>query len=108
MTIDTGPWLQAAGAVATILLLLALSARGLRWSALAARPGWRLAVQEVLALDSRRLLLLRCNGREVLLLTGGGQDALLGWLPSRDDAAGGVSPLPCRSPRWLCPPQRRA
>jgi flagellar protein FliO/FliZ len=88
MTLDTGPWLQAAGALAAILLLLAFGARGLRWGGLASRPGRRLAVQEVLALDSRRrLLLLRCDGREVLLLTGGGQDALLGWLPARDDAA---------------------
>ena len=88
MTIDSGLWLQAAGALAAILLLLALGARGLRWGGLATRPGRRLAVQEVLALDSRRrLLLLRCDGREVLLLTGGGQDALLGWLPNRDDTA---------------------
>ena len=88
MTLDTGPWLQAAGALAAILLLLALGARGLRWGGLATRPNRRLAVQEVLALDSRRrLLLLRCDEREVLLLTGNGQDALLGWLPVRDESA---------------------
>jgi flagellar protein FliO/FliZ len=85
MTIEAGPWLQAAGALAVVLVLLALAARGLRWGGLAARPGRRLAIQEVLALDSRRrLMLLRCDGRDVLLLTGGSQDALLGWLPTRD------------------------
>jgi flagellar protein FliO/FliZ len=60
----------------------------LRSRGIATRPGRRMAVQEVLALDARRrLLLLRCDGREVLLLTGGNQDALIGWLPARDDAA---------------------
>ncbi len=88
MTIETGPWLQAAGALAAVLLLLTLGARGLRWRGIATRPGRRMAVQEVLALDARRrLLLLRCDGREVLLLTGGNQDALIGWLPARDDTA---------------------
>jgi flagellar protein FliO/FliZ len=88
MTIETGPWLQAAGALAAILLLLAFGARGLRRSAFAARPHRRIAVQEVLALDSRRrVLLLRCDEREVLLLTGGSQDAVLGWLPARGEVA---------------------
>lgn len=86
MITDTGPWLQVAGALAAVLILLALTARGLRWGGLAARHGRRLAVQEVLALDSRRrLVLLRCDGREMLILTGGGQDALLGWLPTAGD-----------------------
>ena len=41
-----------------------------------------LGVQKVLALDTRRrLVLLRVDGREVLLLTGGPQDSVLGWLP---------------------------
>lgn len=87
MTIDPGAWLQAGGALAAVLLLLALAARGLRAGGLAPRTGRRLAVQEVLPVDARRrLLLLRCDGREVLVLTGGGQDAVLGWLPARDAA----------------------
>ncbi|MBX6373456.1 MAG: flagellar biosynthetic protein FliO, partial [Acetobacteraceae bacterium] len=51
------------------------------------RPGRRLALVEVLALDPRRrLVLVRCDGREALLLTGGGgQDALLGWLPTDEE-----------------------
>lgn len=88
MAIDAGSWLQAAGALAIVLVLLALAARGWRWGGLAARPGRRLAIQEVQAIDSRRrVLILRCDGRDALLLTGGGQDVLLGWLPARDDAA---------------------
>lgn len=85
MTFDTGTWLQAGAALCGVLLLLWLAARGARATGLARRGGRRLAVQEVLALDSRRrLLLLRCDGREMLLLTGGGQDSLLGWLPGPD------------------------
>lgn len=88
MTIDTGQWAQAGGALAVVLLLLWLVARGLRAGGLTLRAGRRLAVQEVLALDTRRrLLLLRCDGREVLVLTGGGQDAVLGWLPAPDQPA---------------------
>jgi flagellar protein FliO/FliZ len=82
MTLETGPWLNAMAALAVVLLLLGLGARALRASGVAARPGKRLAVQEVLAIDPRRrLVLARCDGREVLLLTGGGQDAVIGWLP---------------------------
>ncbi|MBL6454122.1 flagellar biosynthetic protein FliO [Belnapia sp. T6] len=88
MVIESGDWFQAGGALLAVLLILALLARGLRAGGLAARPGRRLAVQEVLALDSRRrVLLLRCDGREALLLTGGGQDALLGWLPPAEPGA---------------------
>jgi flagellar protein FliO/FliZ len=85
MTLDSPIWLQAGSALAGVLLLAWLAARSLRASGLAAREGRRLAVQEVLAIDARRrLLLLRCDGREVLLLTGGSQDQMLGWLPARD------------------------
>jgi flagellar protein FliO/FliZ len=43
-------------------------------------------LQEVLALDARRrVIILRCDGREVLLLTGGPQDVCLGWLPPRNE-----------------------
>lgn len=82
MTIEPGDWLQAAGALAAVVVLIWLIARGLRAGGLVPREGRRLAVREVLALDPRRrLLLLRCDGREVLVLTGGAQDAVLGWLP---------------------------
>ncbi|WP_149535828.1 flagellar biosynthetic protein FliO [Siccirubricoccus phaeus] len=81
--LDTGPWLQAAAALAAVLGLIWLAARALaaRQDA-AARPGRRLALVESLALDPRRrLLLIRCDGRDALLLTGGTEDRMLGWLP---------------------------
>jgi flagellar protein FliO/FliZ len=82
MTLGSETWLQAAGALGAALLLAWLGARALRASPLAARSGRRLQVQEALAIDPRRrLLLLRCDGREVLLLTGGTQDRVIAWLP---------------------------
>ncbi len=83
MTLDPTLWLQAGLALAAVLLLLWLAARGVRASGVATRTGRRLAVQEVLAIDARRrLLLVRCDGRDVLLLTGDTQDAVVGWLPA--------------------------
>jgi flagellar protein FliO/FliZ len=86
MTPDTTQWLTAAAALAAVLGLVLLGGRLLRASGIApaARAGTRLGVQETLALDPRRrLVLLRCDGREVLLLTGGSQDQVVGWLPER-------------------------
>ena len=41
----------------------------------------RLAARESLPLDGRRRLhLVACDGREVLLLTGGTTDVVVGWL----------------------------
>ncbi len=38
----------------------------------------RLALSETIALDTRRRLhLVRCDGRDILVLTGGGQDVML-------------------------------
>ena len=79
-------WLVAPVALAGVvaaLLLLARAARGLGLAPAATKAGRRLAVQEVLAIDAkRRAVLLRCDGREVLILTGAaGGDQVLGWLP---------------------------
>jgi flagellar protein FliO/FliZ len=79
---------------AAITILPALCAViGLAWFAgLMLRKGWikwptapsptaPLAIVQTLAIDSRRRLhLVRCEDRQALLLTGGNQDALLGWI----------------------------
>lgn len=45
------------------------------------RAGGPLGIEQALALDSRRrLLLIRCGPRRLLLLTGGSQDLVVGWL----------------------------
>ena len=74
--------LTAVAALAAVLGLILLVGRLARISGRLPTPGGgRLAVTEVLALDaSRRLRLVRCDGREVLLLTGGPADVVVGWM----------------------------
>jgi flagellar protein FliO/FliZ len=83
------PLLTASGALLAVLALIAggarlLSARG--WSG-RPRSGTRLALQESLAIDpKRRLHLVQCGNRQVVLLTGGAQDVVVGWIePSRTE-----------------------
>ena len=71
-------------ALIAVLALILLAARVVRAGGFAPRAGAsrRITVLETTALDPRRRLhLVRCEGRSLLLLTGGAQDALLGWLP---------------------------
>lgn len=54
-----------------------------------------LMLRDTLALDSRRrLLLVRCAGQDVLLLTGGGQDVVVGWLPAPPGVVAEKEPEP--------------
>ncbi|MCA3339708.1 MAG: hypothetical protein ACK53U_00190 [Alphaproteobacteria bacterium] len=87
MTLSFANLLTAGLALLFVLGLILLLARLLRATGLAPQTaGQRLKVQEVLALDARRrVIILRCDGREVLLLTGGPQDLCLGWLPPRNE-----------------------
>jgi flagellar protein FliO/FliZ len=80
-------WLTAGIALLFVLGLILLLARLLRVTGLAPQTsGQRLKLQEVLALDARRrVVILRCDGRELLLLTGGPQDLCLGWLPPKNE-----------------------
>jgi len=83
---ELGGWtptlITAVAALALVLGALILVARGARAAGLGLRTGKRLAMQETLALDGRRrLLLVRCDGRDLLLLTGGAQEVVVGWLP---------------------------
>jgi len=75
--------MTAVAALAGVLALVWLGARAARLTGLAPRPvGPRiLTLQDAIALDSRRrLLVVRCGTRDVVLLTGGGQDVVVGWL----------------------------
>ena len=80
----------ALGALAIVLAVLAityqLAARFKLPGRLAGTTGAArtLAIEQSLALDPRRrLLLIRCEGRQLLLLTGGPQDLLIGWMEPR-------------------------
>ena len=87
MTLSLANWLTAGIALLFVLGLILLLARLLRVTGLAPQTsGQRLKLQEVLALDARRrVVILRCDGRELLLLTGGPQDLCLGWLPPKNE-----------------------
>ena len=87
MNLSLANWLTAGIALLFVLGLILLLARLLRVTGLAPQTsGQRLKLQEVLALDARRrVIILRCDGREVLLLTGGPQDLCLGWLPPKNE-----------------------
>jgi flagellar protein FliO/FliZ len=87
-------------ALAAVLALIWVVATILRRTGLAARVGLQpvlrggaggapqLAREATLVLDPRRRLhVLRCADRQLLLLTGGPQDLLLGWLPLPEQAA---------------------
>ena len=77
----------AIAALAVVLALVVAAGRLARASGFKTNPGRSrlLAVDETIALDSRRRLhLVRCGGRQVLLLTGGGSDTVVGWLPEQD------------------------
>ncbi len=74
--------LSALTALAGVIGLILLVGRFVRTQPLAKNRAGDLAAREILALDQRRRLhLIRCGGRDVLLLTGGPQDLVVGWLP---------------------------
>lgn len=93
---DLGGWtptlFTALAPLAGVIGALVLVACGARATGIGMRIGKRLVLQETLALDGRRrLVLLRCDGREFLMLTGGTQDVVVGWLPD-------APPNPARLP----------
>ncbi|GGJ00692.1 flagellar biosynthetic protein FliO [Neoroseomonas lacus] len=82
MTMDPTTWITAAAALAGVVALILLAGRLARRAGLAPQGSGRLRVEETVALDARRrLVLVRCDGRALLLLTGGAQDQVVGWLP---------------------------
>lgn len=84
--LDPATLLRAALALLAVVGLALLLARlakrgGLGGATALSGPNRRLVVEQALALDPRRrLVLVRCDGREGLILTGPAGDAWLGWL----------------------------
>ena len=77
--------IAALGAVLGLIWLAqAVARRSGRYRALAKGPA-RLAIVQSLAIDQRRRIqLVSCDGQHILLLTGGTQDLMLGFVPSAD------------------------
>ncbi len=79
----TSQLLYALPVLALVLGLALLAGRLAKSFGLAPRStrGGRLEAVQAIALDSRRRIhLIRCEHRHVLVLTGGGTDLLLGWV----------------------------
>lgn len=85
MPLDATTLLTAAAALAAVIAIVLLAGRMARLTGLSRAPAGtaRLALREVLALDGRRRLhRIACGTGEVLLLTGGPTDVVVGWLPA--------------------------
>ena len=74
--------------LAAVIGLVVLAGRMARATGLVkSRQGQRLALRETLQIDrTRSLRIVSCDGREILLLIGGGSDVVLGWLPMSETA----------------------
>lgn len=75
--------LSALAALLVVIALIWLAARGARLAGFTPRPrtGRTLQALDSIPLDSRRCLhLVACDGRQVLLLTGGMTDLVVGWV----------------------------
>jgi flagellar protein FliO/FliZ len=74
------------GVLIGVLALIGAAARFLRFSGWRAQPRSErtLILRESIALDPRRRIhLVQCGQRQVVLLTGGGQDVVIGWMQDR-------------------------
>lgn len=71
----------ALAALAGIILLILAAARIIRATGFAP-PTRRLRIVDQLSLGRTTLRIVACDGREMLLLSGTGQDTMLGWLES--------------------------
>jgi flagellar protein FliO/FliZ len=91
--LDLATLLTTAVALAAVLGLIVLAGRIARLGGFAshAPPAGPLIVTQALALDTRRRLhLVRCGDHQVLLLTGGAQDLVVGWLPGQSTQHGPI------------------
>ncbi len=81
--LDASTITQALAALAAVLLLAWGGARLARSRGLVTTTPGRLSIRAACQLDARRrLVLIVCDGREALLLTGPTGDQFLGWLPT--------------------------
>lgn len=84
---------EMAAALAAVIGFIWIGSRLVQFFDVAARVrggGGSLQVEETLALDGRRrLYLVRCVDRRLILLTGGEQDQVIGWMPRAGENGNG-------------------
>jgi flagellar protein FliO/FliZ len=71
------------GVLTGVLVLILAATRMMQFGLWRTQPrtGRTLALRESIALDPRRRVhLVQCGERQVILLTGGGQDVVIGWI----------------------------
>ena len=84
--------LTTLAALAAVVVMILLARFGTRLVGLVPRrpADGALSVDASLSLDQkRRLSLVTCQGRQLLLLTGGPTDVMLGWLPPTPSSLSG-------------------
>lgn len=83
MPIQANTLLTAAAALAAVLGLVLLAGRAARTTSfMRFAASQRLVLRESLMVDrTRSLRIVSCDGRELLLLVGGSNDVVIGWLP---------------------------
>jgi flagellar protein FliO/FliZ len=75
--------LLVCGVLIGVIALIGAAAKLFQFSGWRAQPrsGRTLILRESIALDPRRRIhLVQCGQRQVVLLTGGGQDVVVGWM----------------------------
>jgi flagellar protein FliO/FliZ len=80
---NTQSVLMVVGVLTGVLALILVATRIFQFSQWRTRPlsGRTLVIRESIALDPRRRIhLVQCGQRQVVLLTGGGQDLVIGWI----------------------------
>ena len=79
----TATILLVVGVLVGVLALIGAAAKLLQFTGWRTQPhaGRTLVLRESIALDPRRRVhLVQCGQRQVVLLTGGGQDLVVGWV----------------------------
>jgi len=86
MPIPTLSIVTAVAALAGVIGLVLLAGRAARATGFARlASSQRLVLRDSLVLDrARSLRIVRCDGRDLLLLVGGGTDLVVGWLPETE------------------------
>ena len=85
MNLPLNTMLTGVAALAVVLGLILVAAQAVKKTGLVRQAAaGRLSLRDTLALDRvRRLHIVRCDGRDMLILTGATAEHFAGWLPEQ-------------------------